>query len=238
MDGLNEKYSGGFYLFTRRRAENRRDGVWTARERKRGALMALAGAMAGRDGELVCLAGDMGFVRGAKFILALDADTTLLPGAARELIGAMLHPLNRPVIDEKRRAVSAGRGIIHPRVSVELAASEATRFARAAAGPGGMDPYGGACGEAWMDLTGRGGFAGKGIIDAAALLRCCSGLPENLVLSHDAVEGALPARRGPWAPPSSPTASRPRPPPTSSASTAGCAATGRTWPCSGGSAAA
>ncbi len=191
VDGLNEKYSGGFYLFTRRRAENRRDGVWTARERKRGALMALAGAMAGRDGELICLAGDMGFVRGARFILALDADTTLLPGAARELIGAMLHPLNRPVIDEKRRAVSAGRGIIHPRVSVELAASEATRFARAAAGPGGMDPYGGACGEAWMDLTGRGGFAGKGIIDAAALLRCCSGLPENLVLSHDAVEGAL-----------------------------------------------
>ena len=191
VDALNRKYSGGFFLLTRARSENRRDGLWTPRERKRGALMALAELCAGRESELKCLAGEAGRIAGARYIIALDADTTLLPGSARELIGAMLHPLNRAVLDRERRVVAAGRGIIHPRVSVELAASERTRFSRTVAGPGGVDPYGTACGELWMDLTGRGGFAGKGIIDVEALLVCCSGLPENLVLSHDAIEGAL-----------------------------------------------
>ena len=191
VDALNAKYGGGFFLFTRRRSENRRDGVWTPKERKRGALMALAALCAGRGSELAVLSGDRAWLGSARYILALDADTALLPGAARELIGAMLHPLNRPETDPARRCVSAGRGLLHPRVSVELAALDASRFAYLAGGPGGTDPYGGACGEAWMDLTGRGGFAGKGIIDIAALLECCDGLPENLVLSHDAVEGAL-----------------------------------------------
>ena len=191
IDGLNEKYGGGFYLFIRPRRENRRDGVWTPYERKRGALMSLAAMCSGKDSELKCVSGDLAWLRGARYILALDADTTLLPGAARELIGAMLHPLCRAEIDPRRAAVVSGRGVIHPRVSVELASSERTHFARTAAGPGGIDSYGSACGEVWMDLTGRGGFAGKGIIDIDALLECCSDLPEGLVLSHDAIEGAL-----------------------------------------------
>lgn len=191
VDALNEKYGGGFYLLIRKRRENARDGVWTPHERKRGALMALAALCSGMYSELECLSGDAETLAGARYILALDADTTLLPGAARELIGAMLHPLNRAVIDPRTETVASGRGIIHPRVSVELAASERTRFARTVAGPGGVDPYGSVCGEVWMDLTGRGGFAGKGIIDVRALLECCSSLPEGLVLSHDAVEGAL-----------------------------------------------
>ncbi|HIS43900.1 MAG TPA: hypothetical protein IAB47_00885 [Candidatus Scatomorpha merdigallinarum] len=191
VDGLNEKYGGGFYLFTRPRRENKRDGIWTPHERKRGALMALAALCSGHYSELECRSGDLSALEGTKYILALDADTTLLPGAARELIGAMAHPLNRARVEPSLRRVTEGRGIIHPRVSVELAASESTHFSRVAAGPGGMDAYGSACGEVWMDLTGCGGFAGKGIIDIAALLECCSDLPEGLILSHDAIEGAL-----------------------------------------------
>ena len=191
VDGLNEKYSGGFYLFFRGRREARRDKIWRGYERKRGALLALAQLCAGRGSELEVLSGDAEAVHGTKYIITLDADTRVLPGAARELIGAMLHPLCRAVVDEKRRVVVSGRGIIHPRIGVELAASEKTPFARAIAGPGGVDPYNSACGEVWMDLTGRGGFAGKGIIDVDAMLACCSDLPEDLVLSHDAVEGAL-----------------------------------------------
>ena len=190
IDGLNVKYSGGFYLFLRERREAGRDGVWRAHERKRGALLALAGLCAGRESELEVLSGDAAALAGTRYIITLDADTRVLPGSARELIGAMLHPLNRAEVGENGSVVS-GRGVIHPRIGVELAASEATHFARAVAGPGGVDPYGSACGEVWMDLTGRGGFAGKGILDVDALLACCSDLPENLVLSHDAVEGAL-----------------------------------------------
>ncbi len=191
VGALNEKYGGGFYLFFRPRREARRDRVWRGYERKRGALLSLASLCAGRGGELRVLSGDEGALAGTRYIITLDADTSVLPGAARELIGAMLHPLNRAEVDAETRAVVSGRGVIHPRIGVSLAASEATPFARALAGPGGVDPYSSACGEVWMDLTGRGGFAGKGILDVAAMLECCSDLPENLVLSHDAIEGAL-----------------------------------------------
>ena len=43
-----------------------------------------------------------------------------------------------------------------------------------------------------MACFARGGFPGKGILDARALLDCCGGgvIPEGRVLSHDALEGA------------------------------------------------
>lgn len=191
VDELNARRGGGFYLLVRARREAPRDRRWRGYERKRGALLALAELCAGDASELAVLSGDAEALRGARYILTLDADTRLLPGAARELIGAMLHPLNRAEIDRERGVVRSGRGIIHPRIGVELAASGKSAFARISAGPGGVDPYNSACGEVWMDLTGRGGFAGKGIIDVAALLTCSAGLPEGLVLSHDAIEGAL-----------------------------------------------
>ena len=191
VEGLNAKYGGGFYLLLRPRREAARDRVWRGYERKRGALLELARLCSGRENELEVLSGGAPWLGGVKYILTLDADTRLLPGSARELIGAMLHPLNRAELDRELRRVSSGRGVIHPRIGVELEASERTLFSRTAAGPGGVDPYVSAGGEVWMDLTGCGGFAGKGILDVRALLECCSDLPENLVLSHDAVEGAL-----------------------------------------------
>lgn len=191
VDGLNDKYGGGFFLFGRQRTYSRSDRIWLGRERKRGALLALSRLLLGGESELGVLSGDRGALSGTRYILTLDADTRLAPGAGKELIGAMLHPLNTPVIDEKRRVVTAGRGVIHPRIGVELPSATASGFSRLFAGQGGCDPYGSSCGELYMDLFGRGGFAGKGIIDAAALLACTDGLPENLILSHDAVEGAL-----------------------------------------------
>lgn len=190
VEELNDKYGGGFFLFCRRRTLRERDGVWAGFERKRGALLSLARLLRGDAGGLNILAGDAALLRGTKYILTLDADTRLLPGSARELIGAMLHPMNAPVFD-KNRVVVSGHGLIHPRMDVELPSAVKTPFSRVMAGSGGTDPYGASCGEVWMDLTDRGGFAGKGILDVDALLRGCSDLPENLILSHDAIEGAI-----------------------------------------------
>ncbi len=191
IDALNARYGGGFYLLTRKRVHSGADGVWRGRERKRGALLALARLLLDRETELFCAAGDAAALTGTRYILTLDSDTTLSPGTARELIGAMLHPLNRPVVDEQRGAVVRGYGLLHPRMAVELKSATASDFARVFAGQGGTDPYGTHCGELYMDLFDRGGFAGKGILDAAALLQCCErAVPENRVLSHDALEGA------------------------------------------------
>ncbi len=180
-----------FYLFTRQRGYVRGDGIWRGWERKRGALMELAGLLRGRKTNLVCAAGDRDMLSDTQFILTLDTDTILTPGAARSLIGAMLHPLNVPVIDKKRGVVTAGYGLLHPRITTDLKSAVATDFTRIFAGAGGMDVYGVAGGELFMDRYDCGGFAGKGILSIDALLACCGkAIPENRVLSHDALEGA------------------------------------------------
>lgn len=188
---LNARWGSRFYLFTRKRVPTP-DGKWSAWERKRGALLELARLVLDRPGALQCAAGDAAGLSGTVYLLTLDADTRLTPGAARALVGAMLHPLNRAVVDAQRGVVTRGYGLLHPRMATELESANATDWARVFAGPGGADPYGGACGELYMDCFDRGGFPGKGIIDARALLDCCGGgvIPEGRVLSHDALEGA------------------------------------------------
>ena len=188
---LNARYGGRFYLFTRERVQTP-DGKWCAWERKRGALLELARLVLDRPGALHCVAGDAAALRGTAYLLTLDADTRLTPGAARALVGAMLHPLNRPVVDARRGVVTHGYGLLHPRMATELQSARASDWARVFAGPGGSDPYGGVCGELYMDCFDRGGFSGKGILDVRALLACCGGdaLPEQRILSHDALEGA------------------------------------------------
>ena len=189
VEGLNREFGGGFYLFTRARTYCGADKVYRGAERKRGAVMALAALLRGEGGLLRVAAGDAGALAGTAFLLTMDSDTELLPGTAKKLIGALLHPLNRPVTENG--VVVRGHGVLQPRISVDLAGAGATDFSRVFAGPGGVDPYGGACGELYMDLFARGGFAGKGILDVDALLACCGGrFPENRVLSHDALEGA------------------------------------------------
>lgn len=191
IEALNARYGGRFYLFTRERTRTP-DGLWRPWERKRGALLQLAQLLCGEADAMHCAAGDAAALRGTAYLLTLDADTRLTPGAARALVGAMLHPLNRPVVDARRGVVTHGYGLLHPRMATELQSARASDWARVFAGPGGSDPYGGVCGELYMDCFDRGGFSGKGILDVRALLACCGGnaLPEQRILSHDALEGA------------------------------------------------
>ncbi len=191
IDALNRKYGGGFYLFTRERTLDEGRGKYSGFERKRGALLELAKLMCGDKSELNTRCGNAQLLRSARYILTLDGDTVPSPGSVRELIGAMLHPMNLPVLDRERGLVTAGHGIIHPRMCATLPSAVSTDFARIFSGGGGLEPYGMLCGEVGMDLFDRGGFSGKGIIDAEALLLCSKmHIPEGRVLSHDALEGA------------------------------------------------
>lgn len=185
---LNRKYGGGFYLFTRPRCF---DGEgYSGHERKRGALLALAKLLRGESTELE-VTGDTAALKGVKYLITLDSDTRVYPGAMGQLIGAAAHPLNAPVIDGKKKRVVRGYGLLHPRMSTELWSANATDFALIFAGAGGSDPYGGLCGELYMDAFDNGSFAGKGLIHIDALLQCAGDrLPEGKILSHDALEGA------------------------------------------------
>ncbi|MDR1065222.1 MAG: hypothetical protein LBL25_02515, partial [Oscillospiraceae bacterium] len=203
IDKLNAHAPGRFFLFLREREESRRDRVFRGRERKRGAILQLmreltrrgAGNALTRDGRTRPSSAAMPpFPVPAgtlKFLIVLDEDTQLCAGTARELIGAMLHPLNRAVVDPKSRVVTRGHGILQPRVVTDLNASVRTEFARAFSGGGGGDAYGGSRGELYQDISGSSGFIGKGIIDVDAYLACLDGrFPAERVLSHDLLEGA------------------------------------------------
>lgn len=191
IGALNEKYGGGFYLFTRGRALDSGRGKYSGFERKRGAILELADLLLGYGSQLSVHGGKAEALVGTRFILTLDSDTVPSPGSVSELVGAMLHPMNAPVLDTKRGIVTRGHGLIHPRMCTRLISASATDFSRIFSGGGGLEPYGALCGEIGMDLFGRGGFSGKGIIDALALRVCSKAhIPDGRVLSHDALEGA------------------------------------------------
>ena len=191
VDGLNEKYGGGFYLFFRTPVFQSGDERYMGWERKRGALLELSRMLRGRRSGLEVRAGSRKALQNIKYVITLDSDTSLNVGAARELVGAMLHPLNRPRLDLRRKIVTSGYGILQPRVGVELGAANKSQFSRIFAGQGGVDPYGSTASDVYHDLFDQGTFTGKGIFDVDAFLTCLDGrFPQNRVLSHDLLEGS------------------------------------------------
>lgn len=152
IDALNETYGGGFYLFFREPVFQKTDERYQGWERKRGALLELCRLLKGRRTGLQVLSGERGALNGTRFVLTLDSDTALNVGSARELTGAMLHPLNRAVVDRRRRVVVSGYGVLQPRVGVELGAANKSQFARIFAGQGGVDPMAPPPSDVYHDL--------------------------------------------------------------------------------------
>jgi cyclic beta-1,2-glucan synthetase len=136
------------------------------------------------------IVGDRSILGSIKYVITLDTDTQLPRDAAHTLIGNMAHPLNRPVYDPKKGRVVDGYGILQPRASISLSSSTSSRFTRLFAGEPGIDPYTRESSDVYQDLFGEGSFIGKGVYDVAAFSQAVSGrFPENLILSHDLLEG-------------------------------------------------
>ncbi|HEU4563048.1 MAG TPA: glucoamylase family protein, partial [Gemmatimonadaceae bacterium] len=198
---LNARYAEGaedvFYLFHRPRRWNPRQGVWMGWERKRGKLADLNRYLREGGGTAFStVIGDVGALRGVRYIITLDADTVLPPDAAPLLIGALAHPLNRAVYDPARGRVVRGYGILQPRVGIALPSAFRSRFAALHSGHPGVDPYTTAVSDVYQDLYGEGSFTGKGIYDIDAFEAATRGrFPENTLLSHDLIEGSY-ARAG------------------------------------------
>ena len=55
-----------------------------------------------------------------KYVITLDSDTELCLNTGLEMIGAMAHILNRPVLNHKQDLVIDGHGLIQPRVGISL----------------------------------------------------------------------------------------------------------------------
>ena len=63
---------------------------------------------------------DRRFLPAIKYVITLDTDTQLPREAARQLVGTMAHPLNRPQFDPARGIVTEGYSLLQPRVDVSL----------------------------------------------------------------------------------------------------------------------
>src|SRR5262249_49491586 len=111
-----------FFLFHRRRTWNAREAVWMGWERKRGKLHGLNRLLRGATDTSFLTSGSASANAPAnvRYVITLDGDTRLPSGAARKLVGAMAHPLNRPRFDSASRRVIAGYGLLQPRVSPTL----------------------------------------------------------------------------------------------------------------------
>ena len=124
-----------------------------------------------------------------RYVITLDTDTQLPRDAARKLVGAAIHPLNRPNLDPTDRLVTRGYGIVQPRVSISLVSASRSRFARIFSGNTGIDPYTTAVSDVYQDLFGEGNFTGKGLYDVDAFQAALNDrVPANKLLSHDLFE--------------------------------------------------
>ena len=193
---LNERHGYGdrprFFCLHRERRWNPVARRWMGWERKRGKLEEL--------NRLVLGATDTSYtgpvpevVRTARYVLTLDADTHLLPGTAARLVSMLHHPLNRARLDATGTRVVAGYSMLQPAIS-----EGPTRAQWMASGGWPVSivrqekifrpsPD---LQRVYQAVFGVGYSIGKGLYDVAAFTRALEGrLPENMILSHDKIEG-------------------------------------------------
>ncbi len=163
-------------------------------ERKRGAIEQFIAFLSGERWDDATIFGEKKKLFGTKYIITLDADTRLMMGQARRLVGIASHPLNQPVIEKfngKSRVIK-GHGILQPKITSSLLEPIRSSFGKLFGNGSGNVLYASASFDLMQSVFGEGNFCGKGIISVDAYYKVINGvLPEQTILSHDMPEGAL-----------------------------------------------
>ncbi len=191
--GLNKRYGKSFLLFHRERSWSESEQLFIGWERKRGKLEQLNELLdnaASGSADKMLRAGSRKMLSGIRFVITLDSDTQLPHGTARRLIETLAHPLNQPRFDDNGNIIPGTYTIIQPRITTSLPSRNFSVFSRYFSDSFGMDPYCKVVSDVYQDLAGEGSYHGKGIYDVQAFSRLLAGrFPENLILSHDLLEG-------------------------------------------------
>jgi len=198
---LNRRYPASrprFYLLHRAPEWNPPQGVWMGYERKRGKLALLNSWLrqpAAQFSSVEDVPADQ-LPEQIKYVITLDSDTVLPRETAHKLVATMAHPLNRPEYDPARQRVVKGYGILQPGLAEEMPRNGQGRYAALRSSVPGNNPYSMMSSDIYQDLFGEGSFVGKGIYDVDVFVQATANTcPENLVLSHDLLEGCY-ARSG------------------------------------------
>lgn len=191
---LNQKYSSNEPIFNfvyRKRIWNSKENAFLGWERKRGLITELNELLLGKtENTFYYCSFEENSLPKITYIITLDSDTNLVLDSAKELVGAMAHILNMPIIDEKRNIVAEGHGLLQPRIGIDIDSSRKTLFTKIYAGMGGTDAYSNAISDIYQDNFEEGTFTGKGIYNLQVFHQVLeNAIPENTVLSHDLLEG-------------------------------------------------
>jgi cyclic beta-1,2-glucan synthetase len=194
IEELNQRYGRKdiFFFFHRHRQWNASQSSWMGWERKRGALTEFNELLTGsRKTSYSIQIGELSILNKIKYVITLDADTQLPRDNAKKLIGAMAHPLNKPVLNAEGTRVVDGYGLLQPRIGVSVDSASRSFFSLTFSGQTGVDPYTTAVSDVYQDLFREGIFTGKGIYDVEIFNKVLNdAIPENAVLSHDLLEGS------------------------------------------------
>ena len=191
---LNKKYGKEiFYFLYRKRIWHEGENAYLGYERKRGALLHFNKILLGKKIDekkyfYINTLHDKNL--DIKYVITLDTDTKLVLNSALNLVGAMAHPLNKPILNKSNTKVIKGYGIMQPRISVDIEATNKSLYSQIFAGIGGFDTYSYVTPNTYQDCFDEGSFVGKGIYDLEIFDKVLSDtFKDNLVLSHDLLEG-------------------------------------------------
>jgi cyclic beta-1,2-glucan synthetase len=185
---FNRKYGGDaiFYLLHRRQIYARNQRCWMGWERKRGKVQELNMLLLGQQNNLEVRVGKPEALRNIRYVALMDEDTTIRTGAIRHLVGVLLHPMHTPVWDEARTRLISGYGIAQPALVDISAGAKSVALERK------QQPLLTQRRDPFQVIYSETTYRGKGLYDVAVfseLLR--DRLPEDLILSHDVVEGLV-----------------------------------------------
>ncbi len=203
IDALNRRHPAPpgrprrFLLLHRPRRWSDGERCWMGWERKRGKLEDLMTLLTGTSSAFLDFGARSHTAKATPYVVTLDSDTLLPPGALRTLVSVAAHPLNRPQLGHSPGGpprVVSGHGILQPHLQAAWPPIGAgSLFHRLFAGvTAGHEAYNTAASEVYQDLLDAGSFCGKGLLHVAAMHAVLAGrLPEGQVLSHDLLEGCI-----------------------------------------------
>lgn len=164
-------------------------------ERKRGALLEFNKLVLGKytdeevDKRFYVTYND---IVNAKYVITIDEDTNLSLNTAKDLVSIVAHPLNKPILSKNGKIVKKGYGLIQPSVGLDIVDANKSIFSKIFGGFGGLDIYTTAVSDVYQDVFGEAIFCGKGIYNIELFDKLVANeIPENLVLSHDLLEGSI-----------------------------------------------
>lgn len=199
LDALRSENKNSITIFFRKRVWHEKDKIFKGWERKRGAIMNLCeyyingagyetGEFSGKEQEKVTayryeqhfaeILGDRDFL--PVNVVALDADTAAPPKAITELAETAAHPLNLKY------------NVLVPKIRTNILTTEDNLFTRLYADSAGFDSYSNTMFDIYQDIFHVGIYHGKGLFRLREYFDLLhETLPEDRILSHDLIEGAI-----------------------------------------------